>query len=228
MAGVSRASVQGRVALGRRAGARLLALGRDPDALWAGAGGRRHAHLDGFDLHANVAVRAVDRDGLEQLCRYLLRPAVAQERLRLTEDGRIVLTLKAPWADGTTHLVFEPVELLERLAALVPRPRINLIIYHGVLAPHARGRDRLVAYGAAAGAAELVPRESSDEPAEIARPAPASGPASSASRGWTWAQLMRRAFDLDVLACPRCGGPAAADRAAPRSARHRRTARRHR
>ena len=57
LAGLSRASVPGRVALGRRAGARLLALGRDPDALWAIAGGRRHAHLDGFDLHANVAVR---------------------------------------------------------------------------------------------------------------------------------------------------------------------------
>jgi len=103
LAGLSRASVQGRVALGRQAGARLLALGRDPDALWATAGGRRHAHLDGFDLHANVAVRGEDRDRLEQLCRYLLRPAVAQERLRLSGDGRIVLTLKAAWADGTTH-----------------------------------------------------------------------------------------------------------------------------
>jgi hypothetical protein len=207
LAGVSRASVQGRVALGRRAGARLLALGRGPDALWAIAGGRRHAHLDGFDLHANVAVRAVDRDGLEQLCRYLLRPAVAQERLRLTEEGRIVLTLKAPWADGTTHLVFEPLELLERLAALVPRPRINLIVYHGVLAPHARGRDRLVAYGAPAATADLVPGQTSDEPAGIgAGPAPQQGAPGSVSRGWTWAQLMRRAFDLDVLACPRCGG----------------------
>ena len=100
LAGLRRASVQGRVALGRRAGARLLALGRDPDALWATAGGRRHAHLDGFDLHANVAGRGADRPRLEQLCCYLLRPAVVQERLRLTGDGRIVLTLKAAWADA--------------------------------------------------------------------------------------------------------------------------------
>jgi hypothetical protein len=209
LAGLSRASVQGRVALGRRAGARLLALGRDPDALWAVAGGRRHAHLDGFDLHANVAVRGADHDRLEQLCRYLLRPAVAQERLHLTEEGRIVLTLKAAWADGTTHLVFEPLELLERLAALTPRPRINLIVYHGVLAPHARGRNRVVAYGAPEVTAGLAPRETFNEPAvNDGSPAPAGGPCRSPSttRGSTWAALMRRAFDLDVLACPRCGG----------------------
>src|SRR5882672_9550947 len=86
----------------------------------------RHAHLAGFDLHTNVAVPAADRPRLEQLCRYLLRPAVAQDRLRLLADGRVVLTLKTAWADGTRHLVFEPLELLEKLAALTPRPRINL------------------------------------------------------------------------------------------------------
>ncbi|MBI2203158.1 MAG: transposase [Candidatus Rokubacteria bacterium] len=59
----------------------------------------RHAHLAGFDLHANVAVPAADRTRLEQLCRYLLRPAVAQDRLRLVDDGRIMLTLKTAWAD---------------------------------------------------------------------------------------------------------------------------------
>src|SRR3989454_11471263 len=72
----------------------------------------------GFDLHANVAVPAADRTRLERLCRYLLRPAVAQDRLRLLDDGRIVLTLKTAWADGTRQLVFEPLTLLEKLAAL--------------------------------------------------------------------------------------------------------------
>ena len=46
--------------------------------------------------------------------------------------------LKRAWSDGTTHLLFEPVEFLEKLAALTPRPAINLILYHGVLAAHAR------------------------------------------------------------------------------------------
>ena len=69
---------------------------------------------------------ASDRARLEHLCRYLLRPPVAQDRLRLTGDGRILLTLKTAWADGTRQLLFEPVEFLEKLAALIPRPRINL------------------------------------------------------------------------------------------------------
>jgi Putative transposase len=91
--------------------------------------------LAGFDLHANVAVPAADRRRLEELCRYLLRPSVAQDRLRLLTDGRVLLTLKTAWADGTRHLIFEPLTLLEKLAALTPRARINLVLYHGVLAP---------------------------------------------------------------------------------------------
>ncbi len=86
---------------------------------------------------------AADRTRLEQLCRYLLRPAVAQDRLSLLVDGRVVLTLKTAWTDGTRYLVFKPLELLEKLAALTPRPRINLVLYHGVLAPHARWRARV-------------------------------------------------------------------------------------
>ena len=68
----------------------------------------RHAHIAGFDLHANVAAPAADRARLEQLCRYLLRPPVAQERLRPLGDDRILLTLKTAWADGTRHLIFTP------------------------------------------------------------------------------------------------------------------------
>lgn len=176
-------------------------MGRDPKARWVTVGGPRHAHLEGFDLHANVAVRGEDRERLEQLCRYLLRPAVAQDRLRLTEDGRVVLELKTAWADGTSHLVFEPLELLARLAALTPRPRINLVFYHGVLAPHARWRAAVVIYGVAAVIAPAAKVcAGPDTPSE-------SGAASSpARRAWTWAQLMRRALDVGVLACPACGG----------------------
>ena len=65
----------------------------------------------------------------------------------LLGDGRARVRLKRAWRDGTTHLLFEPVEFLEKLAALTPRPAINLILYHGVLAPHARWRPAVVAYG---------------------------------------------------------------------------------
>jgi Putative transposase len=101
----------------------VLQIGRLPGAPWVTSTGTRQAHLDGFDLHANVHVAADNRDGLEQLARYVLRLPIAQERLTRTADGRVLLTLKTEWTDGTTALLFEPVELLERLAALTPRPR---------------------------------------------------------------------------------------------------------
>ena len=223
LAGISSASVQGHVALGPRAGARVLQIGREPNAPWVTSRGPCQAHLEGFDLHANLAVRADDREGLERLCRYVLRPPVAQDRLELTGDGRVLVLLKGEWSDGTTHLLFEPVELLEKLAALTPRPRINLVLYHGVLAPHARWRGRVVAHaGAEAGASAQADAAALDRVEGSPDPAPEAGigarrePADAAERPgpngvsqprrWTWANLMRRAFDLDVLACPRCGG----------------------
>ena len=193
LAGLASAAVQGRVALGPRAGARVLQVGRDPDAPWVTSRGHRQATLEGFDLHADVAVPAGDRARLESLCRYVLRPPLAQERLRLTPEGQVLVTLKSRWRDGTTHLRFDPVDFLARLAALVPRPRVNLVIYSGVLAPHARWRARVVAYGRP---------DDGDVPGEPDAP----GAGSRCGRHWRWADLMRRAFEIDVLACPQCGG----------------------
>ena len=88
------ASLQGRVALGPRAGARVRRLGDESDLGHVASRGPRQAQLDGFD-HANVRVPPNDRARLEQLCRYLLRPPLAQARLRLRADGR-VLTASSP------------------------------------------------------------------------------------------------------------------------------------
>jgi hypothetical protein len=74
-----------------------------------------HAHLEGFDLHANVAVRAGERVRLDHLCRYVLRPPVAQDALELTPEGKVLLRLRRPWRDGTRAIRFEPTELLEKL-----------------------------------------------------------------------------------------------------------------
>jgi hypothetical protein len=72
---------------------------------------------------------------LEHLCRYITRPAIANERLKRNRTGQVVLQLKSAYKDGTTHIVMEPLEFMERLATLVPRPRLHLIRFHGVLAP---------------------------------------------------------------------------------------------
>jgi len=149
--------------------------------------GRRRARLDGFDLHANTAVRAKNRARLERLCRYLLRPPVSESRLEVQGD-RVLLALKTPWSDGTTHLSLEPTELLERLAALVPRPQKNLLLYHGVLAANAKDRRRVVAYR----------RPAQEEPK------PAEGHRAGKRHNPSWAELMRRGLDIDALDCPKC------------------------
>ena len=116
------------------------------------------ADNNGFSLHAEVRCAANDRQALEQLCRYITRPALANERVQTNAAGQVVLKLKTPWRDGTTHLVMSPLEFMQRLAALVPRPRLHLIRFHGVLAPNAKLR------------AQVVPQEA-EAPAQAAPPA---------------------------------------------------------
>lgn len=106
--------------------------------------GERCASAGGVSLHANVAVPARDRRRLERLCRYVARPPVATERLSRRADGTLLYRLKHRWRDGTTHVVFTPQELLEKLAALVPPPRFYMARYHGILGPCASERDRVV------------------------------------------------------------------------------------
>jgi Putative transposase len=206
LAAVAAASVEGRVALGPRAGARVRRCGDPPEEGTPVTLGRCHAHAGGFDLHAGLVVRASQRDRLERVCRYALRPPLAQERLHQTREGEIWLTLRHRWADGTTHLRFDPLELLERLAVLTPRPRVNLIFYYGVLAPRAAWRAALVR-GASHGV-DLSGVESSVEADEDAGRVKPFRPGA-----YQWAELMRRTFGLDVLACPRCGrhGPRPGD-----------------
>ncbi len=75
-------------------------------------------HRDGVDLHANTTVKTTRKAAeLERLARYLLRPAVPESRLRLLDDDAVLLTLKAGWSNGTTHLRFRPLGFIARLGA---------------------------------------------------------------------------------------------------------------
>jgi hypothetical protein len=185
------ASVRQRVAMGRRAGATVLRLGEASTVTAAPPKRRRQARIGGFDLHANTSVRAKNRPKLERLCRYLLRPPVAEGRLSFAPDGSVLLRLKTPWRDGTSHIALQPVELLEKLGALIPRPYVNLIIYHGVLAPNAKWRREVVDFGRP----QVERASSATTPRKV-----------GASYNRTWAELMRRGLDIDVLECPDCGG----------------------
>ena len=146
------------------------------------------AEAHGFSLHAGVRCDMHRRQQLERLCRYLTRPAIANERLGCNGKGEVVLQLKSPWRDGTTHLRMSPLEFMQPLAALVPRPRLHLIRFHGVLAPNAGLRAAIVPGPA---------RNASVHAGEHAHEAPAR---------MSWARLLKRVFDIDLEHCPQRGG----------------------
>jgi len=109
------------------------------------------------------------------------------------------------WMDRTSHLRFDPVELLERLAVLIPRPRINLILYHGVLAPRASLRSRVVGCGQPGMGAPTPTGESGAADAEVAGqgergPAGPTTPARPSGQARLWADLMRRT--CSPVVCP--------------------------
>ncbi len=108
---------------------------------------RRKARIDGFDLDAEVAVQAHDHERREGLLRDFLRPPLSHDRPRYFPSpggGVVILQLKKPWNDRTTHVELTPSAFLTRLASLVPRPRKNTSRYFGMLAANARGRKQLV------------------------------------------------------------------------------------
>jgi hypothetical protein len=134
--------------------------------------------VGGVSLHANVAVPAGDRRRLERLCRYVARPPLATERLARLPDGRLLYRLKHRWRDGTRQVVFDSLELVGKLASLVPPPRFHLVRYHGVFAPCASARDRVVP-----GAADAVAAHRPDA-IDAAGDSPGNGaPAAEAGAG---------------------------------------------
>jgi Putative transposase len=182
------------------------------------------ANEQGFSLHAAVRCHANERLKLERLCRYITRPALANDRIKINAKGQVELKLKTPWRDGTTHHVMSPLEFMQRLAALVPRPRPlagragpeaqllvrhkqsfrtvcvqtqHLISFHGVLAPNAKWRPRVVPQpqDSAKSLPAAATTTGSQDPPEHGRPMRLG-----------WAKLLKRVFDLDLTRCPHCGG----------------------
>ena len=194
LAACAQASLQRRVAFGPNCG-QPIPRRRDPTRVRPYSFPKDGCvEAEGFSLHANVDIEAGCRNDLERICRYLLRPPVSDDRLSLTEDGRIALELKTPFSDGTTHFLFDPMSFLERLAALVPPPRAHLVVYHGVLASAAALRPEIVPRAPTAGGESDSSSRKADPDEPTTRP-----------RNYRWAELMLRVFAIDVLECP-CGG----------------------
>ena len=91
------------------------------------------------------------------------------------------------------HVIFEPLDFIARLAALVPRPRVNLTRFHGVFAPNSKHRALITPAQRGKG------RKTTDETQDRT---PAERHAAM-----TWAQRLRRVFSIDIETCHICSGP---------------------
>ncbi len=202
------ASIRNMIATGPRAGQGVLHLGAS-DAEGANIDAERATRngepTHGYSVHAGVRVPAWDRRQLERLCRYASRGPIATGRLSLTSDGHVVVRLRRPWRDGTTHLKLTAHELIEKLCALVAPPRFNLVRFHGLLAPNHRLRSL------------VVPRSDDGELTMPNKQLPLLGRRRRKRQRdgrlrqeprprMPWPQLMQRTWGVDVLACARCGG----------------------
>ena len=153
-------SITYRIATGPRAGQKLFTLQTVlPRPLAEEADANGAVHAGGFSLHAGVYIAPSQREKLERLCRYVSRPPVATERLALTASDHVRYALKSPYRDGTTHIVLEPLDLMARLAALVPPPRMHLTRLHGVFAAHSKLRAAVTPAHRGTGAARQPPAE---------------------------------------------------------------------
>ena len=103
-----------------------------------------------------MRIKANDRQGLERLLRYCARPAFAQERLRQIDAEHLVYESPKPGPGGRVSQILTPLELMDRLAALIPPPRRHRHRYYGVLAPNSPLRSAVTALAVYAGAAYLL------------------------------------------------------------------------
>ena len=159
------------------------------------------SEVAGLSLHAGAATKTNERAKLERLCRYITRPAVSTKRLSITRNGRVHYELKTPWPNGTTHVIFEPLDIMyrmygmpwaqgcagtaiSRLVALVPR--VNLTRFHGVFAPNSKYRSRVTPAGRGKDKKSHSAYEANQSPAEK-------------RASMTWAKRLKRVFNIDKV-----------------------------
>ena len=111
----------------------------------------------------------------------------------MTRNGRVRYELKTPWRNGTTHIIFEPLDFISRLVGLVPRARVNLTRFHGVFAPNSKYRARVTP-------ARRGKRKKSCL-GDMADQTVAEKRASA-----TWAKRLKRVFNIEIETCSECGG----------------------
>jgi hypothetical protein len=184
------ASVNYRIAMGPQQGQKVFTLQTLPVSIEGEYG--QLANTSGFSLHAGVFANADEPEKLERLCRCISRPAISEQRLSMTQHGKVRYELKTPYRDGTTHVFFDPLDFIGKLSALIPPPRLNLTRFFGVFAPNSNLRAQVTASQRGKNSPRITNQgnEQSDKPYQ--------------AKSMTWAQRLKRVFNIDISECEKC------------------------
>ena len=158
----------------------------------------------GFSVHNRVRVEPEDQPAVERLARYIMRPPISLERMRWSGDGEVLYQPKGGHdgrarQPGDVAEAFDPAEFLARVIMHIPEPRRHLVRYYGAYSNVSRGKRRRQTEAATCAA----PRDAEDAP--MVRADRDQSPDARALRR-SWAQLIKRVYEVDPLLCPSCGG----------------------
>ena len=155
----------------------------------------------GFSVHNRVRVEPEDQPAVERLARYIMRPPISLERVQWGGEGVVHYRAKGGH-DGRTlpagdaAEAFDPAEFVARVIMHIPEPRRHLVRYYGWYSNVSRGKRRKAeAENGEVGSAGAGP---------ASRAARAEARDASALRR-SWAQLIKRIYEVDPLVCPTCG-----------------------
>jgi hypothetical protein len=157
----------------------------------------------GFNVHAGAAIDGRDRKRVERVCRYLVRPPIATERLGFVGEN-VRYELKKVWRDGTRCVVLDPYDFLARVCAMVPPPRFHMVRFHGVLAPNAALRREVVSSARSSAAPNVAPPRAPLQLPLFGEHFDVDDATGGKARRKPWAWLLRHVFAIDVTACPKC------------------------
>jgi len=143
---------------------------------------------------ASVCIGGTDRAGLERLLRYCARPPFALEHLHPLDADHLLYHNPKPRSDSPRDLVLTPLELIDKIAALIPPPRAHRHRYYGVLAPNSPMRAAVTALASMPVIVlQSVAAANSEDP-----------PPRRAVSHYLWAMLLARIYETLPLVCPIC------------------------
>jgi len=188
------ASIHLKVAFGERAGQKVRKIGKGFGFIEEIplAKGEKIAQVNGFTIHAARRVKEYQRDKLEELITYMGRPSLSSNRLIEREDGNLEYLMKREFSDGTASIILSPLELCEKLVAIIPVRGVHLVRYGGVFAPNHSWRKDVVRNPNVKKGWVKKDKNKGDEKRYV--------------KNTSWSRLLARVFKIDVSTCPKCSG----------------------